>query len=146
MINCWILDDQYGERIYNSLKDWDYMNYPIKRNVTSPLPYLEKIQDGDIILLDNYYPGETREEPLGDTFLEGYLNKWLSCQIVCISDYGERLTEQYTNRHEAEEKWDIIGYVPDKDGNKIKRITAWHRGTNWYKEVEHLWLKRIPWE
>lgn len=75
MTNCWILDDQYGERIYNSMEGRGNLNYPVKENVASPLPYLEKIQDGDIILLDNYYPGETREEPLGDKFLEGYLNK-----------------------------------------------------------------------
>ena len=124
MINCWILDDQYGERIYNSLKDWDYMNYPIKRNVTSPLPYLKKIKNGDIILLDNYFPGEKREEPMGDAFLEEYLHKGLKCKIICISDYGERLTEQYGNRYEARLQGDIIGYAPNKEGEKIKGIIA----------------------
>ena len=75
MINCWILDDQYGEKIYQSMKDMEGIKLPVETNVNSPLPYLGKIKDGDIILLDNYYPGETREEAKGAEFLGGYFEK-----------------------------------------------------------------------
>jgi hypothetical protein len=54
MQTCRILDDQYGERIYNEIRDffpqWDY---PVKKNVISPLEFWEKIKENDIVLLDN---------------------------------------------------------------------------------------------
>ena len=122
MINCWILDDQYGEIIYQSLKGTEGLNFPVKTNVNSPIPYLEQIKDGDIILLDNYFPGKTWEEAAGGKFLCDYFEKGLECKIICISDYGKRLAEMYNERYEAEERGHTIGYVPDKDPKKIKNL------------------------
>lgn len=86
------------------------------------MPYVGKIKDGDIILLDNYFPGKTREEAAGGRFLCDYLEKGLKCKIICISDYGKRLAEMYNERYEVDQRGYIIGYVPDKDPETIKAL------------------------
>jgi hypothetical protein len=59
MATCYILDDQYGLKIYEELEqalpEWDF---PIKQNVYNPLFYLDEIekQKPDVVLLDNYFP------------------------------------------------------------------------------------------
>lgn len=46
MQTCRILDDQYGEKIYKEIRylfhDW---NYPVKKNILTPLEFVDKIQD-----------------------------------------------------------------------------------------------------
>lgn len=40
MQTCRILDDQYGERIYNKMRDlFPEWNYPVKKNVKTPLEF-----------------------------------------------------------------------------------------------------------
>ena len=43
---CWILDDEYGEKIYKETRhlfaNW---NYPVKKNIVNPLEFVDKIQD-----------------------------------------------------------------------------------------------------
>ncbi|RAL56826.1 hypothetical protein BSK20_00980 [SR1 bacterium human oral taxon HOT-345] len=67
---CWILDDEYGEKIYKGIRhlfaNW---NYPVKKNIVNPLEFVDKIQDGNIILLDNYFLGNGGEEALRNDFL-----------------------------------------------------------------------------
>ena len=122
MVNCRIFDDQYGKKIYEDLsKELDFV-YPVIDNVLSPIPYLEHINDWDIILLDNYFSWEAWEEPLWDKFLEEYLKKWINAKIICISDYWEVLLEKYFNRDEVSKKWDIIWWVPSKNYMDIIEI------------------------
>jgi len=46
METCWILDDQYGEKIYKEIRcffpDWDY---PVKKDIINPLEFVDKIQN-----------------------------------------------------------------------------------------------------
>ncbi|MDR0650476.1 MAG: hypothetical protein LBG59_03575 [Candidatus Peribacteria bacterium] len=59
MATCYILDDQYGEKIYAELEvALPGREFPIKENVYNPLPYLDEIEKKkpDYILLDNYFP------------------------------------------------------------------------------------------
>jgi hypothetical protein len=46
MKTCWILDDQYGEKIYKEIRyffpDWDH---PVKNNIINPLEFIDKIQN-----------------------------------------------------------------------------------------------------
>lgn len=116
MQTCWILDDQYGEKIYKEIRhlfpDWDY---PVKKNALNPLEFIDEIQDWAIILLDNYFPWKWWEEALGDDFLKELMQNKKQVRIVCISDYGERLLERYEYRKEAYEKRLIIGFVKSKD-------------------------------
>jgi hypothetical protein len=122
-MNIRILDDKYWDRIYQGLKvSLPWYDYPIRDNVFDPCPYLENIQNWDIILLDNYFPWETWEEPLGDSFLEEYLDKKLKCKIICISDYWKVLLDKYFNREEVNKKWDVIGWVTSKDPKEISNI------------------------
>gem|GEM_PF-842130 len=55
---CYILDDQYGESIYNGLKKSIKSKFPVTKNIMNPFDYLGEIenQDVDLILLDNYFP------------------------------------------------------------------------------------------
>jgi hypothetical protein len=59
---CYILDDQYGKKIYEGLsllkRDWDF---PIKDNILNPLVCIDRIlqTQPDYILLDNYFPSRT---------------------------------------------------------------------------------------
>ena len=123
MQTCWILDDQYWEKIYKEIRhlfpDW---NYPVKKNIKTPLEFVYEIQDWDIILLDNYFPWSEREEALGDDFLKELMQKKKKVRIVCISDYGKRLLEKYDNREVAYKQWYIIGFVKSKDGFEIGEL------------------------
>lgn len=122
-MNIRILDDMYGSRIYEKLhKLLPQYNYPVKDNVNSPIHYLAEIKNGDIILLDNYFPWEYREEPLWDDFLWQYLKLWLECKIICLSNVWERITKRFEQRCLVYNKWDIIGFVPSKDPNGISDI------------------------
>ena len=123
MVNCWIFDDQYWERIYKSLgSNVETFNFPIKNNVNSPIPFIDEIKNWDIILLDNYFPWEKWEEPLGDVFLKKYIEKWLSCKIVCISDYWKVLLDKYFSWEYVDKKWDIIWYIPSKEPEEILKL------------------------
>lgn len=123
MQTCWILDDQYGEKIYKEIRhlfpDWDY---PVKKNVLTPLEFIDEIQDWAIILLDNYFPWKWWEEALGDDFLKELMQKKKQVRIVCVSDYGERLLERYKYWKEAYEKGLIIGFVKSKDWFEIGEL------------------------
>lgn len=120
MQTCWILDDQYGEKIYKEIRylfpDWEY---PVKKNIKTPLEFVDEIKDWDIILLDNYFPWNWWEEALGDNFLWELMQKKKKVRIVCISDYWEKLLERYEYRKEAYEKGLVIGFVKSKDGFEI---------------------------
>lgn len=123
MVNCWILDDLYGWRIYNKLsKLLPKLNYPVKDNVSSPIPYLANIKDWDIVLLDNYFPWEYMEEPLWDDFLWQYLKLWYECKIICLSNVGERIIQRFEQRCRVYNKWDIMWFVWNKDPEKIAEI------------------------
>lgn len=123
MITCRILDDMYGFRIYEKLhKLLPNLKYPVKDNVNSPIPYLSDIKPWDVILLDNYFPWEYREEPLWDDFLWQYLKLWLDCKIICLSNVWERITKRFEQRCLVQNKWDIIGFVPSKDPSEIADI------------------------
>ena len=123
MQTCRILDDQYGERIYNKMRDlFPEWNYPVKKNVKTPLEFWEKIKENDIVLLDNYFPWEWWEEPLGDLFLKEVLRIKKKVRIVCISDYWERLLEKYEYRKEAYDQGLIIGFITSKDGEDIAQV------------------------
>lgn len=123
MNNIRIFDDQYWWIIYKKLNTLlPKYNYPIKKNVISPIPFINKIQNWDIILLDNYFPWETREESLGDIFLEKYIEKWLSCKIICISDYWKVLLNKYSSWEKVDKKWDIVWYIPSKDSEEILKL------------------------
>lgn len=123
MQTCWILDDQYGEKIYKEIRhlfpNWEY---PVKKNIKSPLPFVDKIQNWDIILLDNYFPWNWWEEALWDDFLWELMQKDKKVKIICISDYGERLLERYEYRGKAYEKRLVIGFVKNKDWFEIGEL------------------------
>ena len=123
MHNIRIFDDQYGWKIYEKLKTLlpEY-NYPIKNNVENPILFVDKIKNWDIILLDNYFPWTQWEEPLWDDFLRLYIEKWLNCKIICISDYWTVLLNRYKNWDLIDKKWDIVWYIPSKDAQKIAKI------------------------
>lgn len=123
MQTCRILDDQYGEKIYKEIRylfhDW---NYPVKKNILTPLEFVDKIQDWDIILLDNYFPWKWWEEAMGDVLLKEILRQEKRVSIVCIFDYGEKLLERYEYRKESYEKGLVMGFVKSKDGFEIGEI------------------------
>ena len=59
-MKCWIFDDQYGKKLYEDMKSlYSFLEYPIKDNIKTPLDYIDKIENWDLILLDNY---RTKEE------------------------------------------------------------------------------------
>lgn len=123
MTNIRIFDDQYWWRIYKKLNALlpEY-NYPIKDDVVSPIPFIDKIKNWDIILLDNYFPWETREEPIWDDFLQLYTDKWLSCKIICISDYWKVLLDKYMFWDSVNQKWDIIWWITTKDAEEMANL------------------------
>ncbi len=122
MTNCWIFDDIYWERIYRDLKEiLPNFNYPITTNVDNPIPYIWEIKDWDFIILDNFFFWEWREQPLWDDFLRQYLKLHYKCKIVCISNYWERNIIRFSQWNNVYNKWDIIGFVPDKNPREISR-------------------------
>ncbi len=127
MATCYILDDQFGGKIYTELeKVLPGRDFPVKENILNPLPYLKEIidQKPEVILLDNYFPGETREEALGEEFLEQILAKELKTSVICISDYGKKLMERYFAREEAYHKGVIKGRITSKDGREIAKLMS----------------------
>lgn len=121
-MNCRIMDDQYWEKIYSELSNIFSFYYPIKKNIKSPIAFIDKIQNWDLILLDNYFPWKDWEEPLWDFFLWEYLNKWLKCDIICISDFWKSLIDKYYNWEETNNKWDIKWWCPSKEADDISEI------------------------
>jgi len=91
--------------------------YPVKTDVLDPLPYLEKIKDWDIILLDNYF--DWWESPLWNDFLKLYLKKWLLCKIVSISDFWEKLIDMFEYWKLANNSWDVIWWITTKKWKDI---------------------------
>ena len=123
MTNCWIFDDIYWEQIYFELKEiLPKLKYPVKTNIDNPIPYLSKIKNWDIIILDNFFFREWREQPLGDDFLRQYLKLWYKCKIICISNYWERNIQRFTQRYQTYLKWDIIWFVPNKSWKNIAEL------------------------
>ena len=126
MVTCWILDDIFWARIYEKLsKIMPELSYPIQDNVDSPIPYLADIKSGDIILLDNYFPWDYREEPLWDDFLWQYLKLWYDCKIICLSNVWERVVQRFEQWCRTYNKWDIIWFVSNKDVSEIANILKW---------------------
>jgi hypothetical protein len=116
------MDDQYWKNIYKELsKIFPDEDFPIKENIKDPLKYSEKINDNDIVLLDNYFPWEWREEPLWAHLLEKLLERKVNCKIICISDYWKRLLEQYDEWEQAYNDWLILWFAPDKNANTVKK-------------------------
>ena len=117
-MKIWILDDLHWKEIYQDLKDMlPCYTYPIKKDVLDPLPYLKKIKDEDIVLLDNYFDG--RDCPLWDTFLGEYLKLWFNYKIVSISDFWEKLIWMFENWSKVNEKWNIVWWVTSKKWKDI---------------------------
>ena len=136
MTNCWILDDIYWEQIYHELKEiLPKLKYPLKNNINNPIPYLSEIKNWDIIILDNFFFREWREQPLGDDFLRQYLKLWYKCRIICISNYWERNIQRFPQRYQTYLKWDIIGFVPNKNWKNIAELIL--KNTNLKKEPHH---------
>lgn len=121
-MKCYIMDDQYWKELYEGLsskyKTWDF---PIKDNITNPLKYIDDIQSNDLILLDNFFPWETWEEPLWAEFLNQLLSKNIKCKIICISDYWKALLDRYFEREIAYKNWNIIGFAPDKTASSVEK-------------------------
>lgn len=118
-----ILDDLYWYRIYERLSSLlPYFEYPIKNNITSPIPYLSNIKNWDIILLDNYFPWEYREEAIWNDFLWQYLKLDLHCKIICLSNVWERIIQRFERWCRVYNRWDIVWFVPSKDAEEIIKI------------------------
>lgn len=122
-MKCYIMDDQYWKTLYENLsnkyKMWDF---PIKDNITNPLDFLDDIKNNDLILLDNFFPWETREEPLWAEFLNCLLNKNINCKIICISDYWETLIDRFDEREMAYKNGNVIWFAPEKTALSVEKI------------------------
>lgn len=123
MTNCRIFDDQYWERIYEKLSTLipEY-SYPIKNNIENPILFTDRIENWDIILLDNFFPWEQREEPIWNDFLQRYIVRWLKCKIICISDYWKVLLDKYMYWNLVNQKWDILWWITSKNAGEIANI------------------------
>ena len=123
MTICWIFDDIYWKQIYDELKEiLPKLKYPVRTNIDNPIPYLSEIKNWDIIILDNFFFWEWREQPLGDDFLWQYLKLWYKCKIICISNYWEKNIQRFPQRYKTYLKWDIIGFVPNKSWKTISEL------------------------
>ena len=123
MINCWIFDDIYWEKIYHEMRDvLSEFNYPIRININNPIPYLVDIKKWDIIILDNFFFFEWKEQPLWDDFLWQYLKLNYNCKIICISNYWEKNIRRFTYWYKVYCKWDIIWFVPIKNWRHIAEL------------------------
>lgn len=120
MINCRIFDDIYWKWIYDELNQiLPQLNYPVQDNVDNPIPYLPQIQDWDIIILDNFFFREWREQPLWDDFLWQYLKLGYNCKIICISNYGQKNIQRFPQWYKTYLKWDILWFIPTKSWKEI---------------------------
>jgi len=123
MTNCWIFDDIYWKDIYHELKHLlPNFKYPVKSNVDNPIPFLPEIKNWDIIILDNFFFREWKEQPLWDDFLWQYLKLNYNCKIICISNYWEKNIQRFPQRYKTYCKWDIIWFVPTKNWNEIANL------------------------
>ena len=123
MTNCWIFDDIYGENIHRDLKEFlPQLLFPITTNIDNPIPYLPEIKDWDFIILDNFFFWEWREQPLWDDFLRQYLKLNYKCKIICISNYWEKDIQRFSQWYKTYCKWDIIWFVPSKNGGDIAEL------------------------
>jgi len=129
---CYILDDQYGESIYNGLKKSIKSKFPVTKNIMNPFDYLGEIenQDVDLILLDNYFPNRWsgREEPIWSEFLNTLLKKGIKTKVLCISDYWDTLVHKYDAREAWVRTWLVVWFVPTKQASDIQ------------KEIVNLWF------
>ena len=113
-----IFDDLHWLEIYDVLKVMlPWYTYPIKKDIKDPLPYLGKIKNWDIILLDNYF--DWWEWPLGDSFLWEFIKSDLCCDIIAISDFWIKLTDMFDNWKKAHDKWLIVWWVKSKKWKDI---------------------------
>ncbi len=120
---CYILDDQYGKKIYEWMKDQIDAIFPIQDNIKNPLDYIDEIIQSkvDYVLLDNYFPNRTSgwEEALGNEFLISIMNKKKDTKIICISDYWERLINEYDGRSQAYKSWLVTKFIASKNAKDI---------------------------
>ncbi len=120
MRNCRIFWSKYWTKIYKTVNSvLPFLNYPIKDNILSPLPYVNQILEWDIIILDNTFPWRYQEEPLWNNFLELYLARGIKAKIICISDFWNIITEKHRFRNETQRRWDIIWRFSKKDAKWI---------------------------
>ena len=120
MVNCWIFDDIFWEKIYREMSNiLPQFKYPIKTNINNPIPFLTDIKEWDIIVLDNFFFFEWREQPLWDDFLWQYLKLNYKCKIVCISNYWEKNIQRFTCWYKTYCKWDIVWFIPNKSWKDI---------------------------
>lgn len=121
-MKCYIMDDQYWKKLYEGLSTkHKTRDFPIKDNITNPLEYINDIKSNDLILLDNFFPWETREEPLWAEFLNQLLTKNIKCKIICISDYWKTLLDRYFEREMAYKNWNIIWFAPEKTTKAVEK-------------------------
>ena len=112
------MDDLHWKEIYQDLKVMtSWYIFPIKKDIYDPLPYLIKLKDWDIVLLDNYF--DWWDSPLWNEFLKSYLETNLKCDIIAISDVWEKLTEKFEYRNKANKKWCINWWVTTKKWKDI---------------------------
>ena len=117
------MDDQYWKVIYKDLsKLHQDRNFPIKENINNPLEFIDSISENDLILLDNFFPWETREEPLWAEFLSKLIEKNITCKVICISDYWKVLIDRYFEWSQAVNDWIVIWFAPDKSAKIIEDI------------------------
>ena len=127
MINCWIFDDIYWEKIYRDLKGiLPQLSYPITTNIDNPISFLPDIKNWDFIILDNFFFREWREQPLWDDFLWQYLKLNYNCKIICVSNYGEKNIQRFPQWYKTYCKWDIIWFVPTKSWKEISDLILNH--------------------
>ena len=89
-----------------------WYTYPVKKDIRDPLPYLKKIKNWDLILLDNYF--DWWDLPLWDRFLKEFMNTNLDCRIIAISDFWVKLVDMFKYWKLANEKWIIVWWVKSK--------------------------------
>ncbi len=118
-----ILEDQYTPKILKEITSIDNtFKIPIKSNIKNPTEYLNimnQIKEDYIVLLDNYFPWKGYPEPLWNLFLQELLKTWKDYKIICISDRGQRLLDDYDNWKKAHQKWWILWWCVNKDGGEI---------------------------
>ncbi len=118
--NIRVLDDIYWKDIIYELKFLlPNYNFPIYENVESPIPYLSSIHDWDIIVLDNFFFYEGREQAIWDDFLRQYLKLKRNCKIICISNFWEKILTRFPMWQKTYSKWDILWFVPSKRADDI---------------------------
>jgi hypothetical protein len=126
MKSCLILDDQYGKTIYEWLKQLKWYEFPVQQNILNPLLFLDQIieHNPDYILLDNYFPNRTswREEQLGSELLHELIKHKIHSKIICISDYGTRLLDEYEDRNEWQKLGLVINFTPSKDPKELQKV------------------------